>query len=99
MRRRSCLGPPARLQLALLDSRREPALSVSPRQIGCDLSEVLKPRRALGQVSLKPSHRGLLVLRRSALRVQVDELERVLEQAGGRLAELAAIGRRGQKRT
>ena len=34
-----------------------------------DLGPVLKARQALGQVSLKPAHRRLLVLRRAALGV------------------------------
>jgi len=40
---------------------------------------MLEPRRALSQVSLEPSHRSPLVLGRSALGVEVDELQSVLE--------------------
>ena len=41
---------------------------------------MLQPRRAFGQVTLEPPHRRLLALRRPALGVHVDELERVLER-------------------
>jgi hypothetical protein len=46
----------------------------------CDLREMLKPRRTLSEIPLKPAHRGTLVLRRSSLRVKVDESQRVLER-------------------
>ena len=48
-----------------------------------DLREVLEPRRALSQVPLEPAQRRLLVLRRAALGVEVDELQRILERRLG----------------
>jgi hypothetical protein len=45
-----------------------------------DLGEVLESRRAFSEVPLQPAQRRPLVLRRPALRVQVHELQRVLER-------------------
>jgi hypothetical protein len=53
---------------------------------GRDLGEVLQPRRALGQIPLKPSQSCSLVLRRSALGVEMDKLERVLKRQVRQLA-------------
>ena len=47
---------------------------VPPRQIRSDLREVLEPGPGFRQIPLEPPHRRLLVLRRSALGVEVDEL-------------------------
>ena len=55
-------------------------------QIRRQLREVLKLRRAFGQIALEPPHRRPLVLRRSALRVQVDELQGILEREVRQLA-------------
>jgi hypothetical protein len=44
------------------------------------LREVPEPRCALSQVTLEPSERTTLVLGRAALRVQLDELEGILER-------------------
>jgi hypothetical protein len=49
------------------------------RQLVRDLREVPKPGGPLGQVPLEPPHRRPLVLRRSTLRVEVDELQEVVE--------------------
>ncbi len=49
------------------------------RELGRDLREVLKPGRALGQVTLQPTHRRPLVLWRTTLRVEMDELQKILE--------------------
>ncbi len=49
------------------------------RQLCGDLGEVPKSRRTFGQIPLEPAKRSSFVLRRSALRVQMDELQRVLE--------------------
>ena len=51
-----------------------PGLILSPREIPSDLGEVLKPWRALGQVTLEPAHRRTLVLRRPSLRVVREPL-------------------------
>src|SRR5262249_44535353 len=61
-------------------------VALSLRELARDLREVLQPGRALADVALEPAHRRLLVLRRSALGVQVDELERVLEREVRQLA-------------
>jgi hypothetical protein len=45
-----------------------------------DLREVLEPRLAFGEVTLKPAHRRRLELRRPALGVQVDELQCILQR-------------------
>jgi len=63
----SPLTRPTRVAFPLSEARR-------------DLREVLEPRRAFRQVALEPAQRGLLVLRRSALGVEMDELERILER-------------------
>ena len=52
----------------------------------CDLRKVLEPGRAFCQVTLKPTHRRSLELRRSALGVEMDELEGVLERQVRQLA-------------
>jgi hypothetical protein len=62
------------------------ALGLPPRQIRCDLREVLEPRRAFAQVTLEPTHRRPLVLRRSTLGVEVDERERLFERQVRELA-------------
>jgi hypothetical protein len=72
------------------DSRVDPRLSL--RQPLRELGEVLERRRLLGDVSLQPPHRRLLVLRRPALGIQVDELQKVRERqvrevAGGVLGQ------------
>ncbi len=51
-----------------------------------NLRERLERGRGLGQVPLEPPHRRLLVLRRPALGVEVDELQRVLERQVRELA-------------
>lgn len=51
-----------------------------------DFREGLEPARAFGQVTLKPAQRSTLVLRRSALGIEVHELESVLERELGHLA-------------
>ena len=63
--------------LAGLDHRqpmRAPALSLQPRQIPCDLREVLEPGRAFAQVTLEPAHRRPLELRRAARGIEMDKL-------------------------
>lgn len=64
-------------------------LSVPPRQIRCDLREVLEPGRAFAQVSLEPAQLRLLELRRTALGRPgqlapgpLDQLEALRLQAG-----------------
>ena len=60
-----------------------PAVSgLALRQPMRDLREVLEPGRALGQVPLEPPHRRPLVLRRTTLRVEVDELQEIFEWDG-----------------
>ena len=49
------------------------------RQLCGYLGEVPKPRRTFGQIPLEPAKRSSFVLRRSAFRIQMDELQRVLE--------------------
>jgi hypothetical protein len=41
---------------------------------------MLEPGLVLREVALEPAHSGALVLRRTTLSVEVDELERVLER-------------------
>jgi hypothetical protein len=54
-------------------------LSLTPGEIRGDLREVLEPGRAFRQIPPEPSQRRLLVLRRSPLGVEVDELEGIFE--------------------
>jgi hypothetical protein len=55
----------------------------SSREARADLREMLKPGRPLCQVTLEPPQRRTLVLRRSALGVEVDELQRILQREIG----------------
>jgi hypothetical protein len=47
------------------------------------LGEVPQPRRALDEIPLEPPHRGSLELRRPALGVEPDELQRLFEREVG----------------
>jgi hypothetical protein len=51
-----------------------------------DLGEVLEPRRAFRQMTLKPAQRRLLTLRRPALRVQIDKLKKIFKRQVRELA-------------
>jgi hypothetical protein len=55
-----------------------------------DLPEVPQARLALGEIPLEPAQRRLLILRRTALGVEMHELECVLEQE---VRELAGLNR------
>jgi len=55
-------------------------LYATDRASRADRPSWAEPRRALSQIPLEPPHRCTLVLRRSALRVEMDELQRVLER-------------------
>jgi hypothetical protein len=61
-------------------------LTLELRETRRNLCEVPEPGRAFGQVPLKPAHRRLLVLRRSALRVELHELQGILERQVRQLA-------------
>jgi len=63
-------------------------VGLAPCQLMRDLREVLESGRALGQVPLEPPQSCSLELRRSALRIEVDELEGVLERKVRELASL-----------
>ena len=65
-------------------ARSPPRLAL--RQIRGDVSEVPQPWRALGEIALEPAHRRLFVLRRAALRVEMDELQEVFQRQVRELA-------------
>ena len=70
--------------------RRADGLQLPLRQIRRDLPEVPQARLALGEIPLDPAQRRLLILRRTALGVEMHELECVLEQ---KVRELAGLNR------
>jgi hypothetical protein len=73
-------------------SKTESALRLTFRKARRDLREVLKPGGAFGQVPLEPAHGGALELWWAALRIQMDELERVLERKAGEVASSVLSG-------
>jgi hypothetical protein len=82
----SGVGTPTAIAVTPWRRRRSPdghrTHRVDTNEVRGKLGEVLKPGRAFRQVALEPAQRRPFVLRRAALGVQADKLERVLKREG-----------------